>query len=161
MKIFGELLASLAKTTSVASVADGRIIPVESLPDETFSRQLLGPSVAIAISGDSIVAPAAGVVTMIFPTMHAYAITLKNNVEVLVHIGINTVELKGAGFKKCVKVGDTVKKGDPIILVDRRQIAQKGYDTSTVMIFTELAGRSISISAEGEVIKGRSTVATY
>lgn len=161
MKIFGELLASLAKINSIAAVADGCIIPVEQLPDETFSKQMLGPSVAIELSGDRIVAPAAGVITMIFPTLHAFAITLKNNIEVLVHIGINTVELKGMGFKKCVNVGDSVNKGDTIILLDRKQIAQKGYDTSTVMIFTELAGHTISISAMGEVVKGRSTVATY
>ncbi len=143
----------------LAAPADGRLLPVEQVPDPVFSRKMLGDGVAIALEGSQVVAPADGVVTMLFPTGHAFGLTMKNGIEILVHIGLDTVALNGKGFVPCAGVGDRVEKGQRIIEVDREYVMKQGYNPMTIMILTQTAGYDINYVTSGEVQRGRSVVA--
>jgi len=107
----------------------------------------------------TICAPANGNLTVLFPTGHAFGVTMKNGVELLVHIGINTVEANGDGFKVLnFKQGDEVKAGDPIVTVDFKKLGAK-YDMSTMLIVTNANGQTITFRQPGDVKRGESVLA--
>ncbi len=114
----------------------GKAIPLNKVPDETFAQGVLGLGAAIEPSEGKVVAPADGTVETIFDTKHAIGLSLNNGVEVLIHIGINTVELGGEGYKAFVAEGDTVKKGQTLITFDMDFIKSKGYNLITPVIVT-------------------------
>lgn len=121
---------------SFISPAKGTIIALEDVPDETFSKKLLGDGFAIEISDGTIVAPISGTLETVFPGGHAYGIQGVNG-EVLIHIGIDTVALNGEGFHVLVKQGDIVKQGDVLVKVDIEKIKQLGKATTTMVLFTD------------------------
>ena len=145
----------------IVAVADGRLLPMEQVPDPVFSEKMLGDGVAIDLSGNAVVAPADGVVSMIFPTLHAFGLTMDNGIEILVHIGLDTVALNGRGFKSGIKQGTPVKKGDLIIEVDREFIRSQGLNPMTMMVFTQTGGHSLTFTTEGNAERGRSVVAAF
>jgi PTS system sucrose-specific IIC component len=112
----------------------GKVIPLEDIPDETFASGILGQGVGIEPSEGIVMAPFDGVVTSVFDTKHA--ITLESNgMEMLIHVGINTVNMKGEGFTAFVKDGDTVKAGQKLLGFDRNAIKKAGYsDTVAVLM---------------------------
>ena len=114
----------------------GKAIPLNKVPDETFAQGVLGLGAAIEPSEGKVVAPADGTVETIFDTKHAIGLSLNNGAEVLIHIGINTVELGGEGYKAFVAEGDTVKKGQTLITFDMDFIKSKGYNLITPVIVT-------------------------
>ena len=120
------------------SPADGEIVTLEEVPDPTFSEKLLGDGFAVIPSGDNIYAPADGEITVLFPTKHAFAITTAQGLELLIHIGIDTVALNGEGFTAHVKQGDKVKKGDLILNLDSKFIKSKGKNMITPVIVTNM-----------------------
>ncbi len=148
-------------TNEIKAVADGILVPIEKVPDETFSQKMLGDGVAIDLQTDIIVAPANGTITMIFPTLHAFGLSMENGIEILVHIGLNTVALNGKGFKQYINTGVPVKKGDRIIKVNRKFLIDGGYNPITMMIFTQTGGLQLNYTKNGKVYGGRSTVATF
>ena len=97
---------------------------------------------------------------MLFPTMHAFGIKNKDGVEILVHIGIDTVNKKGKGFKKFVDTGANVKCGDKIIKMDSYELKQEGYDLTTMMIFPDCQ-KEMELTTEGYATKGKTVVAKY
>ena len=103
----------------ILSIAKGRMFPLEEVKDEVFSKKMMGEGVAFELGEDQVCAPATGELTALFPTGHAFGIRRKDGVELLVHIGIDTVELNGEGFTIQAKQGDKVTAGDPIVKVDR------------------------------------------
>lgn len=120
------------------SPADGEIVPLEKVPDPVFAEKTLGDGFAVELSGNEIHSPADGEITVLFPTKHAFAVTTTSGLELLVHIGIDTVELNGEGFTAHVKQGDKVKKGDKIITLDRKAIEEKGKNTITPVVVTNM-----------------------
>lgn len=100
----------------------------------TFSNKLLGDGFMISSKEEVVCSPCDGVLTMVFPTKHAFGIKIDEDNEVLVHIGIDTVELKGEGFEQLVEENKIIKKGMPIIKYDLNKIEEKGYDTSVIVI---------------------------
>lgn len=112
----------------------GTIVPLEDVPDSTFADRLLGGGVAIDPSGNQVVAPAAGVVSQAFPTGHAVALTLDDGAEVLIHVGLDTVEMNGEGFTVHVKNGDRVAAGQPLVDFDRSAIEAAGYKAITPVV---------------------------
>ena len=151
------------KTTSneIVALADGKMIALEKVDDEVFSKKIMGDGIAIQQTGNLIVAPASGTIRMMFPTMHAFGLVMENGIEILVHVGLDTVELKGKGFRRFVNVNAVVKKGDPIIQMDREFVEKEGYDSTALMIITECKGHQITFTQEGMVKKGKSVVATF
>lgn len=138
----------------IISIADGKIIPLEEVKDEGFASKSLGDGIAYELAGDMITGPANGVLSVVFPTGHAFGITTKEGVEILVHIGINTVNAKGEGFDVLVKQGEDIKAGQPIVKVDRKLLQSKGYDLTTMLIITETKGKHISFNQYGDIKQG-------
>ncbi len=152
-----------AVSNAIYAAANGRLISLDKVKDEVFSTRVLGDGIAIELSGNTntIVSPANGTIKMLFPTMHAFGLVLDNGIEILIHIGLDTVELKGKGFRKYVSVNSKVRKGDPIIRIDREFVEDAGYDTTLIMVFTSIQDCKLSFVQEGIVKKGKSIVATY
>jgi PTS system beta-glucosides-specific IIC component len=113
---------------------DGALIPVTMVDDPTFSEEMLGRGVAIRPSGGKVVSPISGTVTQMFDTGHAVTLTSDEGAEILIHVGLNTVKLKGEYFTQCAKEGDPVSPGDLLIEFDREGIAGSGYDTVTPVV---------------------------
>ncbi|MEK4663014.1 beta-glucoside-specific PTS transporter subunit IIABC [Priestia sp. FSL H7-0729] len=114
----------------------GKVLELSTINDEAFATGAMGKGIAIEPTVGKLVAPASGVVSAVFPTSHAIGISSDDGAELLIHIGMNTVKLKGEHFKVYVKEGDTVKAGDLLIEFDTDAIAAKGYDLTTPIIVT-------------------------
>ncbi len=123
-----------SKKQMLVSPADGDIVKLDDVPDEVFSAKLAGEGIAITPHSNTFVAPVAGIVTKIFSTNHAFSIRTSNGLEVMVHIGLDTVELNGEGFKALAKEGDKVSVGKPIISADLAFIESKGKPTITPIV---------------------------
>lgn len=121
---------------TITSPADGRVIPLSQVDDEVFSTGLLGKGVGIEPTDNQIVAPFDGVISTLFPTKHAIGITSTSGTEVLIHIGIETVELEGKYFDAHVKQGDHVKRGQLLVTVDFEKIKEAGYNTQIPVVIT-------------------------
>ncbi len=135
----------------IGAVVSGKAIALEEMKDPAFAA--LGKGAAIIPEGDSftVVAPADGTLTTMFPTGHAFGLNTPSGAEVLVHVGIDTVELKGEGFKPLAAQGDFVKKCDRLIEVDAKAIREKGYDITTAILITNSDDYADVIFAEGNV----------
>lgn len=145
---------------SIAAAASGEIIPLEKVKDEAFARKMMGDGVAIIPSEDDIVAPCDGTVSMLYPTLHAFGITSADGLDILVHIGIDTVRLKGKGFRSFVKEGQKVRVGERIIKVDTYDMKNKGLDLTTMILFPDCSAR-MAMKREGYANKGKTIIATY
>lgn len=124
------------KVISVYSPVNGSFTDVVALPDETFAQEKMGKTIAFHSEEDVVYAPADGEVTALFPTLHAIGIRSCEGVDILLHIGINTVNLKGAFFTAEVQPGDTVTKGAALIRFDQAKIKEKNYNSDVIMIIT-------------------------
>ncbi len=110
----------------VLAPLDGTVVDLESVPDEVFAQKMAGDGVAIAPSGQLAVAPVTGDLVKLFPGGHAFGIAMNDGVELIVHIGLDTVELKGEGFENIATEGQVVKAGTPIVRFDRATIERAG-----------------------------------
>lgn len=156
------MMGLFRKTYSLVAPVTGRTIDLSSVPDDVFAQRLAGDGVAIESTGDTIVAPADGVLTLIFRTNHAFGITLDNGAEVLVHIGIDTVELEGKGFERIAHEGDYVKAGDPIIKLDRNTIEAEGRSLITPVLITNVNSiDNLNPIVNTEVTAGKDKIITY
>ena len=125
------------KVRDVYAPVDGNVVKLESVDDEVFSQKMVGDGVAIMpISGD-FTAPIEGVISKIFSTNHAYSIKSDKDLEVMVHIGLETVALEGKGFTRVASEGDSVKVGDVIIKADLVYIREHAKDIITPIIITD------------------------
>ena len=120
----------------ILSPLAGKAVALENVPDPTFAEGILGLGAAVEPSEGKITAPADGTVGTLFDTHHAIGLNLDNGAELLIHIGINTVELNGEGFTAHVSEGDRVQKGQTLITFDKELIASNGYKTVTPVIVT-------------------------
>ncbi|WP_297632238.1 PTS glucose transporter subunit IIA [uncultured Clostridium sp.] len=142
--------------------ATGKVVPITEIPDPVFAQKMAGDGVGIDITGDTIVAPADGEVTLIFKTKHAFAMTLKNGIEVLVHIGIETVGLNGEGFEQLVEQGSNVKAGTPILKIDRDFIQSKGCPLISPVLITNVDNiQSLNTITDVDAVAGETTVIEY
>ena len=122
------------------------------VPDETFASDVLGVGAAVEPTEGKVVAPADGEVSTLFDTHHAIGLTLDNGMEMLIHVGINTVELNGEGYKAHVSEGDKVTRGQTLITFDIPLIKSKGYPVITPVIITNPDDYSdIHKAADGDV----------
>ncbi len=120
------------------AVVDGNVIPIEQIGDGVFSNKVLGNGIGIIPDSEIVVAPADGTIcTIIEDSKHAVGITLNNGINILVHVGIDTVAMNGEGFKYFVNMGDKVKKGDKLLSFDKKRIHQKGYNPVVIVVELE------------------------
>ena len=138
---------------------NGTIIPLEEVPDPVFSQKMMGEGIAVQPSGGHVYAPFSGEIIMITPTKHAIAIRAKSGVEVLIHLGLETVSLKGEGFQLAVKEGEQVEMGQLLIEVDWAYIEQHVEHTITPIIVTN-NDKEITSSGKGSCIQGETVLMT-
>lgn len=113
---------------SVAAPMKGKVVELSAVSDPTFGEGMLGKGVAIIPEEGKIYAPADGEISMMFETRHAVSMVTSEGIELLIHIGLETVALKGEGFEAHVQSGDAVKKGDLLLTVDLEKVKAQGYD---------------------------------
>lgn len=124
------------KKKGIFSPVNGEFIPLEEVADPVFAQRMLGDGVAVIPESDEIVSPVVGTVTTIIEQKHALGLTMEGGQEVLVHMGIDTVELKGAPFDIHVKTGDHVEIGTPLAKMDRVAVKTAGKDSVIMVIAT-------------------------
>ncbi len=125
------------KVREIKSPVDGQIVALESVKDEVFSQKMAGDGVAIIPVSNIFTAPIDGVVSKIFSTNHAFSIRSTKDLEVMVHIGLDTVTLEGKGFERLVNEGDSVKAGDEIIRVDLAYLQEHARNIVTPIIISD------------------------
>tara|TARA_Y100000588_G_C13921851_1_gene781859 strand:+ start:72 stop:542 length:471 start_codon:yes stop_codon:yes gene_type:complete len=124
------------KTLDLLAPMQGEVIDITQVPDAVFSQKMVGDGFALNPTEGLVKAPCSGKVAQIFPTNHAFGIISEEGVEVLVHIGIDTVELKGQGFSRVVEPGTQVQAGDVIVKVDLEVLKANEKSTVTPVVIT-------------------------
>lgn len=145
--------AGRAGVVELVAPAAGQLVPLDDVADPAFSAGLLGPGAAVRPSSGEIVAPVDGTLVSVMP--HAYGLRSDQGVEVLVHIGIDTVSLKGRHFETRAEAGARVAAGQPLAEVDLPALAAEGFDTSVMLVVTnagDLGG--VAIGTLGRVAAG-------
>ena len=127
----------------IQAPVQGQLVSLDQINDEVFASQQMGKTLAIYPTEEQIVSPGNGQVTALYPTHHAIGLKLDNGAEILLHIGINTVELKGRGFETFVKVGERVRLGQKLLSIDKQIIQAAGYDPTVLVIVTNTAEMSV------------------
>ncbi len=130
------MFSLLKKEKHMTAIAKGSVLDISLVPDQVFSKKVLGDGFAVIPTEGRFSSPVSGTVADVTETRHAYCITSDDGLDVLVHIGIDTVELKGKGFKSLVKSGDKVKMGTTIADVDLALVEKEGYNTTSMVVIT-------------------------
>lgn len=144
MGLFNKLFGNQEQDENIYSPINGDIIPLTTVKDKVFSTKAMGDGVGIIPQDGIVYSPFDGEVAAIFPTNHAIGLVNGKGVEILIHIGIDTVELNGEGFQSFVKQGDKVKAHDKLITFDLDKIS-KDYDTTVMVIITNDNGINLQI----------------
>lgn len=144
-----------ADVVTIASPVSGQVEDLSQVNDEVFSQKMMGDGAAVVPSDGTIYAPADGTLSVAYATKHAYGITADNGAEILIHAGIDTVNLEGQHMESFVEQGQTVKKGDKLGTIDLEAVKAAGYDTTVMVILTNTANyQTVSRDADGEVTHG-------
>ena len=149
------------RNKQLLSVCDGRCAPLSEIPDEAFSSGMLGEGVAILPSANRFLSPVNGRVESIAESRHAYTIRSEDGLEILIHIGVDTVSLKGEHFRALVQEGEAVRVGTPIAEADLAEIAKKGLPTVTALLITNYEEIEITDQRYGHVTGGQDPVLLY
>ena len=142
-----------AKTISLKAVEDGRTIPMDEVNDQTFAQELLGPGIAIVPSNGTVVSPINGTIATVMDTKHAVCIQGEDGLELIVHAGLDTVELNGKYYQSYKEIGDQVKAGDVLLEFDLEEITKAGYDVTTPIVITNLGDYKITKCLTGQQVK--------
>lgn len=148
------------KEIELISPMTGDIIPLEEVPDPVFSEKMMGDGIAIEPSEGKVLSPIDGKIATIFPTNHAIGLVNKEGLEILIHIGIDTVELKGEGFTRIAEEGEGVKKGDLLMEVDLEKLKEGGKPTVTPIIITNMDKVEKIEKNSGKVEGGNNSIFT-
>ena len=142
------------KSILVTAPIKGEAVTIDKVNDPTFAQEMLGKGVAIKPAEGKVVSPVNGEITVLFETKHAVSIKSDEGAEILIHIGLDTVNLKGEYFESYVKVGDRVKTGDLLIKFNEEKIKEAGYDTITPMIICNtFEYADVKVAKIGEIEK--------
>ena len=144
---------------NVHSPLEGRVVQLSEVPDPVFAGGVMGPGAAIEPTGDTVHSPGPGTVAAAQPTGHAFGLVLDGGLEILIHVGIDTVNLKGEGFDVKVKNGDRVELGTPLVTFDRSVIEKAGYPLVTpVVVLNADDFGEVSPVLEGDIKPGESLI---
>lgn len=147
------------KTVQVAAPLTGNAVSLDQVPDPAFAQKIIGDGIAIEPSEGVLVSPVDGkVIHIIDKSFHSLVIGHESGLELLMHIGVNTVQLQGNGFKPLVKSGDVVKKGQPVIEFDMASIKEAGYPVITPVVIANGDAVKESTFSTGSVTAGSSTI---
>ncbi|WP_303017303.1 PTS sugar transporter subunit IIA [Holdemania massiliensis] len=138
----------------IVSPVDGFSIPLEEVPDPVFAQKMMGEGIGFRYAGEWVASPMNATVLLVAETRHAVGLKGANGAEVLLHIGMDTVELQGRGLEVFVKPGQKVKAGDPLVRIDRAFMEQKQIDLTTMIVVTNSREYQIEIMPAGQVKTG-------
>ena len=150
-----------AKTISLKAVEDGRTIPMDEVNDQTFAQELLGPGIAIVPSNGTVVSPINGTIATVMDTKHAVCIQGEDGLELIVHAGLDTVELNGKYYQTYKEIGDQVKAGDVLLEFDLEENTKAGYDVTTPIVITNLGDYKITKCLTGQQVKAGEEVIQF
>ena len=160
-KLFGnkaeeeETAKFFGQSKTVLAPIRGKVLAQADIPDETFAQGILGPGCGIEPTGKTVYAPFDGTVTQIATTLHAVGITSNDGIELLIHVGMDTVDMKGQGFTVLVKENQKVTAGTPLLKVDLDAIRAAGHPTATAIIVTNGDDMGeLKMLAEGDILAG-------
>ena len=140
----------------VLAPLDGTVVELENVPDEVFAQKMVGDGIAIAPSGNIAVAPISGDLVKLFPGGHAFGIATDDGVELIVHLGLDTIELKGVGFKCLATEGQKVQAGTPIVSFDRATIERLGKVLISPVVSSGIG--TVVCRASGTVRAGQDSI---
>ena len=129
---------TIEQPKGIISPTNGELLEISAVPDEVFSQKMMGDGFAVIPTEGTITSPVAGKVLSVFPTQHAVGILLENDIEVLLHMGLDTVELNGGPFKTVVKEGDQIDENTVVSTVDLAALEAAGKDNAMVVVFTNM-----------------------
>ncbi|MGZ0087420.1 PTS sugar transporter subunit IIA [Caldibacillus thermoamylovorans] len=146
------------KEETIVAPLSGTIVPLEDVPDPVFAQKMMGDGIAIDPTDGDVVAPVDGEIIQLFPTKHAIGLRSEAGVELLIHVGIDTVSMNGEGFTAYVKAGDRVKRGERLLSVDVSLVREKAKSAITPIIITNgdalerLEKKAEASAAKGETV---------
>lgn len=150
------------KTLRLIAPISGKTVDLTEVPDPVFSEKMTGDGVAIIPTGDTIVSPCDGTITLLFDSNHAFAITTNDGIEILVHVGLDTVTLGGKGFTSLQPAGTKVTTGTPILKIDREFIESNNLSLMTpVLIINHTNLSKLSPIVNKDVIAGQDIIVEY
>lgn len=141
---------------------NGEILPLEDVPDPVFSKKMMGEGIAIKPVDGRVLSPVKGKIIQIPESKHAVGIEAEDGSEILIHVGLETVALKGEGFSTSVRVGDQVKRGDQLMSFDLNYITEHAKDTVTPIVITNslTSDKNYSLTKEKEAKAGKTVIIT-
>lgn len=156
-------METMENNTELKAFLSGTVVPIEEVPDEVFAAKVMGDGLAIQPTDHTVVSPAAGTISVVMEdSKHACGITLDNGMEVLIHIGLDTVAMNGDGFQLHVHAGDRVAVGTPLITFDRDKIKAAGHPDITMLVITsEGSAQNLSLLANKQVTAAQDVIATF
>ncbi|MCX8956712.1 PTS glucose transporter subunit IIA [Erwinia psidii] len=157
-KLFGDKSDSTSGIVEIVAPLSGEIVNIEDVPDVVFAEKIVGDGIAIKPTGNKMVAPVDGKIGKIFETNHAFSIESNNGIELFVHFGIDTVELKGAGFKRIAEEDQVVKKGDVVIEFDLSLLEETAKSTLTPVVISNMDEIKELVKLTGSVVVGETPV---
>ncbi|SFV91002.1 PTS system, glucose-specific IIA component [hydrothermal vent metagenome] len=145
------------KHRAIYAPVDGQVVDITEVDDEVFAQKMVGDGVAVKPAGEIFCAPISGVVSKIFATNHAYSIKSDKDLEVMVHIGLETVALQGEGFERLAKEGEEVNAGDPVIKADLAYLSEHAKSTITPIVVSQSSDvktieKNLRIVKQGDVV---------
>lgn len=146
---------------AIYATQTGTVVALTDVPDDVFSKKVLGEGLAIIPTDGLVCSPVSGTIVDVTDTLHAVSITSDDGVDILVHVGLETVALKGEGFIAVVKAGDQIKAGDPILRVDLDFLSQKGLKLHTPTVIPDMDGINLKLEDVTETVAGKTIVARY
>ncbi|WP_100065490.1 PTS sugar transporter subunit IIA [Miniphocaeibacter massiliensis] len=149
------------KIGKIRAIQSGKVINISEISDVMFAEKILGDGVALIPKSNDIYSPVSGKIDVIANTLHAYGIKTNDGLDVLVHVGLETIELKGKGFKPKVKVGDRVKVGDLLLTVDIDLLKDEGYEIITPVIITNMDDIEEIKTYTGEATEKETVIIKY
>lgn len=154
---------SIADVHELCAILSGQVISIEEVEDDVFSQKIMGDGIAFEPSDEIVLAPCDATISVVMDdSKHACGMTLSNGMEILIHIGINTVHMNGDGFEAFVKAGDKVKRGQPLIQFSKEKIAKSGYSDTTMLIVTEMGNaKELQFHTNINAQAGKTVVAEF
>ena len=146
-------VSAIAEGGCVLAPVDGAATPLSEVPDPVFAQGMLGPGMAVKPSEGVIYAPVTGTVTSAVETGHALGLTSDDGMEVLIHVGVDTVEMRGDGFHVLVSKGDRVEAGTPLITFDREKIRAAGHDDVVMVSVMNASGEAVPAVVAGVSVR--------
>lgn len=153
-KIFNDKKDQEVKKEQIVPLTNGELVNISQVPDEVFSSKMMGDGFAMKTEDGMIVSPVEGTIVTVFPTKHAIAISSVDGRDVLIHLGVDTVNLKGEGFETFVEENQKVKVGDKLVKMDVEFIEKNAKSSMPIVVFTNLAEDESVKIVEGNVKVG-------